>query len=141
MATTPNPKGSPMNTLTLVIVAIASGDFKTAQTLVAKYRDANGGSNRANWSRITNVLSAVLTVERTGKPVEVTEFYAGETGKSPAYNIVHRQLSAGVIRPHWKNVQVVAVMGAKTSGKSITGTPDSRATFAEGARVFICPVE
>lgn len=130
-----------VNTLTLVIVAIAQGDLKSAQTIVAKYRDENGGSNRANWSRIIGVLSAVLTVVRTGTPVEVTAFYDGEPGKSPAYNIVHRQLSAGVIRPFWQNVQVVALMGAKQTGKSVTGTPNSTATFAQGARVFICPVE
>lgn len=130
-----------MNVISFILSAITAGDLASAKSIVADYRDANGGSNRANWTRIVQVLSAVLTVVRTGKPVEVTAFYDGETGKSPAYNIVHRQLSAGVIRPHWKNVQVVALMGAKESGKSVTGTPDSRATFAHGARVFICPVE
>lgn len=130
-----------MNLVTLVILAIASGDARTATAMFTKYRDAGNGSNRTNPTRVVGVLSGVLTVIRTGRPVEVTEFYKGEQGISPAYNIVHRQLSHGLIRPMWHKVQTVALVDVVQKGNKVTGRPDTRATFAQGARVFLCPVE
>lgn len=130
-----------MNTLSITPVAVSAVDSKRAAALVAEYRSNGNGSNRANWERIQIVLSAVLAVIRTGSPVEITAAFAGESGKSPAYNVAHRQLSAGVIRPNWENVQIVALVDVRQNGKNVTGTPSSTATFARSPRVFICPAE
>lgn len=130
-----------MNLITLIILAITAGDSREATSMFTAYRDAGNGSNRTNPVRVVGVLSAVLSVIRTGRPVEVTSFYEGENGISPAYNIVHRQLSHGLIRPMWHKVQTVALVDVVQKGNKVTGRPDTRATFAQGARVFICPVE
>lgn len=126
----------------LVLATVSPADSKQATALVAKYRADGGGSNRTNWSQVTAVLSAVLACVRTGKAVELTAFYTDQAGgKSPAYNLAHRQLSAGVIRPMWHRVQVVALVGCQADGKgAVSGTPNTTAKMGPGVRLFVVPV-
>lgn len=130
-----------MSVITLTLNSVALSDYAVARKMVSEYREANGGSNRANWERIISVLASVLHVVRTGMPVDVTDIYADSVGKAPAYNVLHRQLSAGVIRPLWQSVQAVALINVTYKGKTVVGTPSSTARFDQGAKLFICPVE
>lgn len=110
---------------------------KEAATLTAAMRDAGQGSNRSNWLRIEALLAAVLQVLASGQPCEVTDLF-GVAGSSPAYNVLHRTLSAGPLRPYWSQVQALALVDCAEQGKSITGTTN---TTAREARLFICPVQ
>lgn len=130
-----------MSVITLTLNSVAVTDYAVARKIVSEYRETNGGSNRANWDRIISVLASVLSVIRTGKPVDVTNIYADSVGKAPAYNVLHRQLSAGVIRPYWQSVQAVALIDVTYKGKTVVGKPSSTALFEQGTKLFICPVE
>ena len=137
--------------VSLVLGKSNQADVKQAVALVAQYRANNGGSNRTNWMMVTDMLTCVLACIRTGKAIEITDLYTGNwlpqvsSGKSPAYNLAHRQLSAGVIRPLWHRVQVVALVRCQSDGKgTVTGTPSSTARFGASStpevRLFIVPV-
>jgi hypothetical protein len=124
-----------VNTLTLS--PVPSVCAKRAATEVANYRESNRTSNRTNWARVVNTLAAVLTVIKTGDSVEVTDLYPASDG-APLYNLAHRVLSVGAIRPYWDSVRIVVLKSATDAGKSVTGEPSSTTKVG---RVFICPVE
>ncbi len=105
------------------------------------YRDAGNGSNRSNWERIISVFAGVICVMRTGMPVDVTDAYANQGGKAPAYNVLHAQLSAPLIRPNWQDIQAVGLIDVAKQGNKITGRKSSTARFDQGTHVLICPVE
>lgn len=129
--------------VTLSVAKATAGDQATARRAIAIYRADGLGSNRTNWAQVTAVLASVLAVVRSGKAVEVTDLYAGQVGtKSPAYNLAHRQLSAGAIRPMWNNVQVVSLIDCK-DGKAgtVTGTPNTTVPMGAGVRLFLAPTE
>lgn len=127
--------------VTLAVVKATAPDTAQASRTVDQYRANGGGSNRTNWTQVTAVLCAVLCAIRTGKAVEVTDLYQSAIGgKSPAYNMAHRQLSAGVIRPLWHKVQVVALTGATGGKGTVTGTPNTTVPMGAGVRLFVVPV-
>ena len=108
---------------------------------VDAYRTAGNGSNRTNWSRLAEVSARVACAIRTGKSVEVTDLFADQTGaKSPAYNLAHRTLSAGLIRPDWHNVRVVALADCKSGRGSVSGTSNTTARVGN-VRLFFCPAD
>lgn len=132
-----------MSKFTAVLARVTAGDQATASRAIAIYRADGQGSNRTNWTQVTAVLACVLAVVRSGKAVEITDLYAGQIGtKSPAYNLAHRQLSAGAIRPMWENVQVVCMIDCK-DGKAgtVTGTPTTTVPMGAGVRLFLAPTE
>lgn len=126
--------------VTWLLAKITPADVKSAASIVNEYRANGGGSNRTNWTQVQGILSAVITVIRTGRAVEITGFYMDQIGtKSPAYNLAHRQLSAGVIRPYWHRVQVVALVDATVKGSEVSGVPNTTIPMGTGVRLFLVP--
>lgn len=130
------------HSVTLTLAKVGQRDATTASRAIAIYRADGQGSNRTNWEQVTNVLACVLAVVRTGLAVEITDLYAHQVGtKSPAYNLAHRQLSQGAIRPMWENVQVVALQNVTNGKGSVTGTPNTTAPVGPGIRLFLAPTQ
>lgn len=123
-----------MAQMTITVAQVSDEAREESNRMVAAYAETNG-SNRTNWGRVEAVLAAVLTVLATGASVEVTDDFIG--GTSPMYNIVHRCLSMGLIRPHWHQVKVLVLFNTTQKGAKVTGTKSS--TIREG-RAFIVPV-
>jgi hypothetical protein len=130
------------HSLTLTLAKPGQPDTTTARRCIAIYRADGQGSNRTNWEQVTSVLACVLAVVRTGLSVEITALYAGQAGtKSPAYNLAHRQLSQGAIRPMWENVQIVALQNVTNGKGTVTGTPNSTAPVGPNIRLFLAPTK
>lgn len=128
--------------VTFLVAKVTPVDAKSAHAIVAKYRAEGNGSNRTKWSQVEGVLTAVLAVTRTGRAVEVTALYLDQVGtKSPAYNLVHRQLSQGAIRPYWHNVQVLALVNVTAKGSEISGVPNTTVPMGSNVRLFLVPTE
>jgi hypothetical protein len=142
-----------MSKLSIQVVPVRPADTATAVAQIAEAR-ANGLlSNRSNPSRMAGILASVLTVMATGRGVEVSDLFMFDDkgnpvpfGKTSAYNLAHRPLSASQIRPHWENVQVVALVRSTITEKSgakwatITGESSTTAGL-DLARVFLVPTE
>lgn len=116
-----------MSTITLTLTTVTKADQAKADQAVDQYRTNGGGSNRTNWSRLALVAGAIATVLRTGKAVEVTGLFTDTEAKAPAYNIAHRALSAGAVRPDWHRVRVVALADCQTAKGSVTGVSNTTA--------------
>jgi len=153
MATTPNTKGNPMSKVSIQVVPVRQADTTLAVAQINEAR-ANGLlSNRSNPFRMAGILASVLTVMATGRGVEVSNLFMFDEkgnpvpfGKTSAYNLVHRPLSASQIRPHWENVQVVALMRSTITEKSgakwttVTGESNTGWGF-DKSRAFLVPTE
>ena len=125
-----------MSKLTLTLRSASPQDAKQATAIVAQYREAGNGSNRANWERVTALLASVLTVIRTGEAVDVSEMFpTGASGKP--YHTAHRALSHGAIRPYWHGVVVVGMRNVTTEKRTVTG----ETTTTNTERVFIAPAQ
>lgn len=131
--------------ITLTLATPSQADARTASKMVTDYYDSQRGSNRGQLAVIVAVMSAVLCARRTGNAVEVTDAFEHVFGgKSPAYNLLHARIGTGAIRSNagfWESVQAVALVNVTAKGRTVTGTPHTRATFSDGARVFVCPAE
>ena len=123
--------------ITLTLSPVTPVSAKAAAAAVIAYCENNFASNRTNWVRVTGTLAAALTVTQTGKAVEVTALYPASNG-APLYNVAHRVLSVGAIRPYWSAVRIVVLKDWTETGKTVTGTPSST---AKAGRVFLAPVE
>lgn len=124
-----------MSTFTATTVATTGANLKTATAMVAEYRENGGGSNRTDWVRLPLLTAAVLTVVSTGKPVDITDLFAGKGEK--LYHLAHRAIGMTLLRPYWGQVQVVALKGATYTGKVVTGETDT----ARGTTVLLCPTQ
>jgi hypothetical protein len=124
--------------ITLTLTTVTAADAKRAAKALADYRESNRTSNRTNWSRMTEVLTAVYAAVRSGDSVEVTSILATRKADeiTSAYNLVHRMLSANALRPHWDSVMVHALTNYVREGNTVTGTSN---TTAKDALVFITP--
>lgn len=128
-----------MSTITLTLSPVGKADQHKAHQAVDQYRADGNGSNRTNWSRLALVAGAIATVVRTGKAVEVTELFADQIdAKAPAYNIAHRALSAGLVRPDWHAVRVVALADCQTGKGTVTGVSNTTARTGR-VRLFYVP--
>lgn len=127
--------------ITLNTAKPSPADQKFGQESVEAYRTAGNGSNRTNWSRLAQVSARVACAIRTGKSVEVTDLFADQTeAKSPAYNLAHRTLSAGLIRPEWHNVRVVALADCQSNRTTVSGTSNTTARVGS-VRLFLTPAD
>lgn len=142
----PTDKGFIMSTVPTITLALAkitgkqAGEAKaTAEAMVAEYK-ANGlGSNRTNWSRLAEITARLAVVNGTGKAVEVTDLFTDTEAKAPAYNIAHRALSAGLVRPTWHTVRVIALAECKAGkGNTVTGISNTTARVGQ-VRLFYVP--
>jgi hypothetical protein len=125
-----------VKTISLTLRNASPQDAKQATAIVAKYRESGNGSNRANWERVTLLLSAVLTVLRTGDSVEVSSLFPAG-GSDKVYHTAHRALSHGAIRPYWGNVVVIGMRNTTRNGKTVTG----ETTTQYASEVFIALAE
>lgn len=137
-----NPK-HPERVYTLTTAKIRPADLTTAQRMVAEYRDNGNGSNRTKWERVTIVLASVLTAIHTGKSVNLTDVFTGRDGtnderetSSSGYNIAHRALSHGAIRPFWHEVQIVALTETKHGKNTVTGVSNTTLPIGQ-VEVFV----
>lgn len=137
-----------MSTITLTVVKVPANLAKQGNAHVDQYRADGGGSNRTDWQRLALIAGAVATVLATGKSVEVTDYFpdtyklAGGVSKpvtSPAYNVAHRPLSVGAVRPDWHKVQVHSLVDVTVKGSTHTGTSNTTARIG-ACRLYFSPV-
>ena len=137
-----------MSTITLTVAKVPANLAKQGKSQIDQYRNDGGGSNRTDWERLALIAGAIATVLATGKSVEVTDYFpdtyklAGGVTKpitSPGYNVAHRPLSAGAIRPEWHNVQVHSLVEVTVKGSTHTGTSNTTARIGS-CRLYFSPV-
>lgn len=124
---------------TLLLGQVVPSVRNEALHIVSKAQADRVISNRSNVSRYTEMLAAVLSVLQSGKAVEITDL-KWDGSKAPAYNLAHRMLSAQLIRPYFRQVQVVALdkKSIVQLGDTIKGTTNTTAPVGE-VRLFVAP--
>jgi hypothetical protein len=123
----------------LELTTIGSNYRSEASALVDQALAAGELSNRTQPARYKEMLAAVLTVASTRKSVEVTNLDWGD-GKTSGYNLVHRLVSAKLMRPMTTTVQVIALetQSIKPDGSAITGKSNTTAPLRQ-VRLFVTP--
>jgi hypothetical protein len=106
--------------VTFILRKVKPINAKSATQLVTEYRVSGLGSNRAEWSRITALLAAVMTATETNSAVDITALFPANASDKQ-YHTAHRALNAGIIRPLRHNVRIVVLESARVKGDTVEG--------------------
>lgn len=124
--------------ITLKVIEVSASAARHGAHMVELYREANRGSGRAMWGRMSSLAGAVEQAS-TNAPwtgVEVSHLFPGYN-----YHAVHRALKAEVFADYWHYVQVVGLVDVvekytTRSQRIVTGTGS---TTRKDARLFLVP--